>query len=66
VPGNVGTHDLGRQVLTGPVAAKRQQRLFGLPLLVDVDPVGLERVGLDLDDEVAATRRTPRLYDRFE
>ena len=48
----------------GPAPRNVEQRLLRLPLLVDVDPVGLDRVRGH--DEVAAAARLPRLGDRAQ
>jgi hypothetical protein len=45
-----------------PSATKGHERLLGIPLLIDIDAVGLERIGRH--DEVAATMRPARLCDR--
>jgi hypothetical protein len=45
VPGHVSAHDAGRQLWLGSVTPEGHERLLGLPLLVDIDAVGLDRVG---------------------
>jgi hypothetical protein len=54
MPVDAGSHDLGRHIFTRPIAAKGQERLLGLSLLMDVDAVRLDRVGCD--NKVATTR----------
>ena len=60
---HVGAHDIGGKVRFGPVTAKRLELALRVPLLVDVDPTGLQWVRRD--DEVSAARRAPSLHDRF-
>src|SRR5262249_19000370 len=61
---DAGTHDARRQIVIGSGPAKRQQGFLGLPLLVDVDAGGVDRVGGH--DEVAAAVRLARLHHRLE
>jgi LysM repeat protein len=64
VPLHVGAHDVRRQVGARALPAERLELGFGLPPLVDVDSVRLDRIGRNR--EVQAAGRAPGFDDRLQ
>jgi hypothetical protein len=50
---DLGVDNLGSHLLAGAITAKTQEGLLGLPLLVDIDAIRLQRIARDYEVHTA-------------